>query len=269
MPMSGSSVPTALLELDRVSVALDGTPVLTDVSCRLGSGDVVAVLGSNGSGKSTMIKAALGLVELTSGSVRLFDQPIDRFRDWARVGYVPQRSTVGIRRATVLDVVSSGRLGHRRPFVPQTRGDRAAVASALAMVRLTDRRGDELAVLSGGQQQRALVARALAAEPDLLILDEPNAGVDLHQQQVLASVLSDLVDQGTSMMVVLHETGALGSLIHRAVVLEHGRVVHDGPAPHLHDPHGHHHGDGPHHDVGRGPLAGPALAWADEPEPGR
>lgn len=251
---------TAPLTLDGISVALGGTPVLTDVSCRLGVGDVVAVLGSNGSGKSTMIKAALGLVELSAGSARLFDQPLATFHDWARVGYVPQRATVGVRRATVNDVVGTGRLGHRKPFFPRSRADRAAVSAALEMVRLTDRRHDELALLSGGQQQRALIARALAAEPELLILDEPTAGVDLHQQQVLAGVLADLVGQGMSMLVVLHEAGALGPLIDRALVLEHGRVVHDGAPPHRNDPHDHHHDDDhpDHHDHPAAVVTGPA-----------
>jgi zinc transport system ATP-binding protein len=234
-------------------------PVLTDVSCRLGAGDVVAVLGSNGSGKSTLVKAALGLVEVSAGSVRLFDQPLARFHDWARVGYVPQRATVGIRRATVNDVVSSGRLGHRKPFFPRSRADRTAVTSALEMVRLAQRRSDELALLSGGQQQRALIARALAAEPDLLILDEPTAGVDLHQQQVLASVLNDLVGRGMSMLVVLHEAGALGPLIDRALVLERGHVVHDGAPPHRHDPHDHHDDDhDDHHDHPGAVVTGPS-----------
>lgn len=234
---------TPTLDVDQVSVVLGGTPVLDRVSCRLDAGDVVAVLGSNGSGKSTLVRAALGLAERSAGTVSLFGQPLERFRDWSRVGYVPQRATVGVRRATVHDVVASGRLGHRKPFVPATRADRAAVAAALEMVRLTDRRGDELAVLSGGQQQRVLIARALAAEPELLILDEPTAGVDLQQQQVLAAVLADLIGQGRSMLVVLHEVGPLGDLIDRSLVLEHGRVVHDGPPPHRDDPHGHHHDD--------------------------
>jgi zinc transport system ATP-binding protein len=142
---------------------------------------------------------------------------------------VPQASTTGLSGAKVKEVVASGRLAHRVPFVPASRRDRQAVAEALDAVDLTERTSDEMAHLSGGQQQRVLIARALAGQPDLLVLDEPIAGVDLEHQQVLATLLSRLVDSGTSVLVVLHEVAALAPLIGRALVLREGRVVHDGP----------------------------------------
>ncbi len=226
---SGAGTPRPVLQAHDVSVELGGLPVLRGVDLVVRPGEVVTLLGGNGSGKSTLVRALLGLVPLTRGSVELFGTPLRRFRSWRDVGYVPQRSTAPLAGAKVREVVASGRLAHRRPFVPPRAADRAAVARALAAVDLTDRAGDDLGVLSGGQQQRVLIARALAAGPRLLVLDEPTAGVDLAHQEVLTAVLGDLVTAGTAVLLVLHEVGSLGALVDRGVVLREGRVAADAP----------------------------------------
>ncbi|SDT03589.1 zinc transport system ATP-binding protein [Friedmanniella luteola] len=226
---AGGGAPSPVLQAHDVSVELGGLPVLRGVDLAVQPGEVVALLGGNGSGKSTLVRALLGLVPLSRGSVDLFGTPLRRFRSWRDVGYVPQRSAAAPGGAKVREVVGSGRLAHRRPFVPARAADRAAVARALAAVDLTDRARDDLAVLSGGQQQRVLIARALAAEPRLLVLDEPTAGVDLAHQEVLTAVLADLVAAGTAVLVVLHDVGSLGALVDRGVVLREGRVALDGP----------------------------------------
>jgi zinc transport system ATP-binding protein len=205
------------------------------------AGDVVAVLGANGSGKSTLVRAAVGLLPLASGRLELFGTPRERFREWPRLGYVPQRSgaTTGVP-ATVREVVATGRLaltGLRRPRP----ADRQAVADAIATVGLQRRAGDSVSTLSGGQQQRVLIARALACSPELLVLDEPTAGVDLPSQQALADTLRTLVDRGTTVVLVAHELGPMHPLITRAVTMAAGRVLHDGAPPepdhlHVHDP---------------------------------
>jgi len=219
-------------------VAHGGRPVLREVTFRVGPGEVVAVLGENGSGKSTLVRAALGLVPLGAGSAALWGTPVGSFRGWARVGYVPQRAGAGSGvPATVREVVASGRLARRRLLRPPSSADRAAVAAALATVGLTDRARDPVAVLSGGQQQRVLIARALAGEPELLVLDEPTAGVDAASQEALATALAELSGRGVGVALVAHELGPLEPLVHRAVVLHRGRVVHDGVVPR---PAGHH-----------------------------
>lgn len=228
---------TDALAIDGLVVALGGSTILHGVSCRVAAGEVLAVVGANGSGKSTLIRAALGLVPHQAGSISLFGTPLAEFRDWHRVGYVPQRSLLGMRGATVREVVATGRLAHRPPFVPMRRRDRDAIRSALAAVNLLDRAKDPLVSLSGGQQQRALIARALAGHPDLIVLDEPTAGVDLAQQRVLAGILAEQVAQGLSVCVVLHETGPLAPLIDRTIVLEHGEVVYAGTPRQLSDEH--------------------------------
>lgn len=244
-----------VVSVERGRVDYSGRPVLRDLDLTVLHGEVVALLGENGSGKSTFIRAALGLTPLTSGAVRLFDTPLASFRQWERVGYVPQRSTAATGvPATVREVVSSGRLARRRPLLPMSREDRAAVDSALEAVGLSDRARDPLSTLSGGQQQRALIARALAGRPDLFVLDEPNAGVDSHNQQALADSLALLVAQGATVLVVLHELGPMAPLIDRSVTLREGRVCADVHHEHSHGSHHHHREDEPGSPV---PLQAP------------
>ncbi|MFD8384716.1 ATP-binding cassette domain-containing protein [Streptomyces sp. NPDC059679] len=221
----------AVISLRGATASLGGRPVLRGVDLTVRRGEVVALLGANGSGKSTAVRSVVGQVPLSGGELRLFDTPSRRFRDWARIGYVPQRTTAasGVP-ATVREVVSSGRLARRRLGPPRA-ADRAAVRRALQLVGMADRAKDSVSALSGGQHQRVLIARALAGEPELLIMDEPMAGVDLASQEILAATLREQVAQGATVLLVLHELGPLEPLIDRAVVLRDGCVVHDGPPP--------------------------------------
>ncbi len=245
-PATGAPV----VHLRSASVAYDGRTVLHDVDVRVDAGEVVAVLGANGSGKSTLVKAVVGLLPLATGTLELFGTPRERFSDWTRLGYVPQRAgaATGVP-ATVREVVATGRLA-LSPFRRPRAADRRAVERALEVVGLSSRADDSVGTLSGGQQQRVLIARALTCEPDLLVLDEPTAGVDLASQTALASTLTGLVGAGTTILLVTHELGPLTTLVRRAVTLADGRVLHDGPPPeadhlHLHDPE---HAHPPHED---------------------
>ncbi|ATO16937.1 ABC transporter [Micromonospora sp. WMMA2032] len=227
-----------VIEIAHATVGYDGRPVLRDVSLTVTAGEVVAVLGANGSGKSTLVRAALALVPLGAGSVALFGTPQRRFRHWHRIGYVPQRLGAGGGvPATVGEVVASGRLARRGVLRPAGRADREAVTAALRAVGLADRVGDPVATLSGGQQQRALIARALAGGPELLVLDEPTAGVDAASQEAFAGALRAFRDGGGTVLLVAHELGPLRPLISRAVVVHQGGIAHDGAVP---EPAGHH-----------------------------
>ncbi|WP_228982604.1 metal ABC transporter ATP-binding protein [Streptomyces sp. DH12] len=221
-----------VISVRAATAALGARPVLRGVDFAVHRGEVVALLGANGSGKSTAVRSVIGQVPLTGGAISLFGTELRRFRDWARVGYVPQRTTAasGVP-ATVREVVSSGRLSRTGMLRWPSRADRRAVDRAIELVVLGDRAGDSVWALSGGQHQRVLIARALASEPELLIMDEPMAGVDLASQEVLAATLREQVGGGTTVLLVLHELGPLDPLIDRAVVLRDGCVVHDGPPP--------------------------------------
>ncbi|MFI5428011.1 metal ABC transporter ATP-binding protein [Aeromicrobium sp. UC242_57] len=162
---------------------------------------------------------------------------------------MPQRTrAVAGVPATVQEVVMSGRLARRRFVGWRTKDDVAAVQAAISRVGLADRSRSSVSEMSGGQQQRALIARALASQAELLIMDEPTAGVDHDNQESLAELLAGLVHEGTSVLLVAHELGPLRPLIDRAVVLKFGEVSYDGPVDAVRDDehsHVHRHGGEP------------------------
>ncbi|WP_228372998.1 metal ABC transporter ATP-binding protein [Demequina maris] len=239
-PSFSADVPPSLVEARDVRVSLQGTEILHGVSLHAAAGEVVALMGGNGSGKSTFIRSIVGAVPTTAGSISLFGTPASPLAR-ARLGYVPQRITAaGGVSATAIEVVTSGLLGARerdgrsgsrlRGLVPP-RDARARAREALASVGIEDLAKRDVSRLSGGQQQRVLIARALVRKPRLLILDEPMAGVDLQSQVSFSHTMGHLKDEGVGIVVVLHELGALARHIDRAVVLEHGCVTYDGIPP--------------------------------------
>ncbi|MGB8945250.1 MAG: metal ABC transporter ATP-binding protein [Streptomyces sp.] len=235
MEATGATEPAPpVISVRAATATLGARPVLRGIDLTVRPGEVVALLGANGSGKSTAVRSVIGQVPLTGGDISLFGTPLKRFGQWARIGYVPQRTTAasGVP-ATIREVVSSGRLSRTKltKLGWTTKADRAAVDRAIGLVGLADRAKDSVSALSGGQHQRVLIARALASEPELLIMDEPMAGVDLASQEILAQTLREQVAAGTTVLLVLHELGALELLIDRAVVLRDGCVTHDGPPP--------------------------------------
>jgi zinc transport system ATP-binding protein len=251
----------SVVNVSHLAVGYEGREVLHDVTLRVHPGEVVAILGANGSGKSTLIRTVLGLVPTSRGDVELFGTSLRRFKQWARVGYVPQRLGAGGGvPATVGEVVASGRLARRGILRPPGAADKTAVREALTDVGLLDRINDPVSTLSGGQQQRTLIARALAGKPDLLVLDEPTAGVDAASQQAFAAALGRFETAGGTILLVAHELGPLQPLIDRAVVVHDGRIAYEGPAP---EPAGHHAEPGhdhvhPHAD----PVQAGICEWA-------
>lgn len=236
--------------LDGATFGYGERAVLADVTLGVRRGEIVGVVGPNGSGKSTLVKGLLGLCDRLAGTVTLFGQPAEELRDRARVGYVPQRHTLsGSVRATAEEIVATGRLPRLGWLGRLGATDRQAVARALEVVGLADRAGAEVSTLSGGQQRRVLIARALAGEPEVLVMDEPMAGVDPASQHVLADVLERLLARGATMLIVTHELGALERLLTRIVAVDAGRIVFDdtpgryAAEGHLlvHEHHSHHH----------------------------
>jgi zinc transport system ATP-binding protein len=229
-------------ELRRVSFAYaGGATVLQDVDLAVEAGEFVAVAGPNGGGKTTLLRVVLGLERPTTGTALLFGEPAHAFSRRATLGYLAQRSQIGVEApATVREVVSAGRLAAGGLLGPLRRRDRAIVAEAIGRVGLSDLADRPLSRLSGGQQQRAFIAKALAAEPSLLVLDEPTTGVDVEAQEALAELLDRLHRElGVTVLYVSHEFGAVERFVER-LVLVRGRVVFDGPPDELpglwHDP---------------------------------
>lgn len=232
------------IRLRGATIGYGDVPIVRDVDLTVQAGEAVAVLGSNGSGKTTLARGLLGLATVLDGEVSVLGSPVGRLRERGRVGYVPQRHSIsGAVPATVREVAGVGRLARLGLFRRLGAADRRAVADAVAAVGLADRLDDPVAALSGGQQRRVLVARALAAEPELLIMDEPTAGVDAASQEALAATLAGISAGGTTLLVVTHESAPLAGVLSRAVVVDHGRVAYDGPLAEAaaHDEHMHHH----------------------------
>jgi zinc transport system ATP-binding protein len=257
-PTRDTARPAPVLEYRGADIGYEGKPVVHGLDLSIAAGEVVGILGANGSGKSTTVRGLLGLAPVLAGEIRVFGTPRKQFTHWQRVGYVPQRQTVGGGLpSTVREVVLSGRLRLVKPWRRFGSADHQAVDEAISAVGLADKATTPLTALSGGQQRRALIARALASAPDLLVLDEPTAGVDRANQEALAETLGHLAERGITIVLITHELGPVEPLITRAVVLRDGEVVFDGPARD-HDFH-HDHDDEWHHAHGEPPPRRPGI----------
>jgi zinc transport system ATP-binding protein len=209
-------------------------PVLEGVDLRVLPGEFVALVGPNGSGKTTLLKLLLGVLEPDAGEVELFGGEPGRGQARGRLGYVPQQVAIASELpATVREIVASGRLAQGRWWRRPTRADRDAVVHAIDSVDLADMASTPLNELSGGQRQRTFIARAFATEPDLVILDEPIAGVDAASQRRFRDALVHLIaEHGAGVLLVSHELSAVADDLDRVVVLRRG-VVFDGPPAEL------------------------------------
>ncbi len=249
-PGSAAGVPAIAIE--HLSFSYDGPLVLEDVNAAVAVRDFVSVVGPNGGGKTTLLKLMLGLLRPTSGQVRIFGRPPLEVR--RRIGYVPQHVQFDPQfPVSALDVVLMGRLGVGPWIGPARQADRQAALAALGEVGLGSDARRPLASLSGGMRQRALIARALAANPDLLLLDEPTANLDLAVQGDFFDLLHRLNERLT-VVLVSHDVGFVSQHV-RTVICVHkkvevhatqeidGRVINElygGPVRFVHHSHGTH-----------------------------
>ena len=247
----------AVIALRGATLGYGGVPIVHGASFEVRAGEAIALVGLNGSGKSTIVRALAGLVDVLDGDVRVLGEPVAHLSDRWRVGYVPQASSIGDVGLTVRELVSTGRLPRMSPWRPMGRTDRQAVADAIALVDLAGQDGRRIGQLSGGQLRRALIARSLAAEPEILLLDEPTAGVDAATRASLADSLRSLHDAGTTIVLVSHEIGPVEELVDRVVALREGRIDYDGPPrPGDRMGDGTHHHDHDHHPEAIAPVGG-------------
>jgi len=230
------------VELQDVSFGYrPGQRVLEDASVRIDEGEFVAIAGPNGGGKTTLVRLALGLERPTSGQARLFGEPAHRFSQRRLLGYLAQRAELGgDAPATVREVVSAGRLARGPLFGPLRRRDRDLVSQAIDRVGLSHVADTPVRTLSGGMQQRTFIAKALAGEPALLVLDEPTTGVDAPSQESFAVLLDELhTELGVTILYVSHEFGAVEHVVQRLLLVRH-TIVFDGTPDQLpgvwHDP---------------------------------
>ena len=216
---SASEPAEPVAELRDVEFGYTATPVLEDVSLRIDSGEYAAIVGPNGSGKSTLMKLMLGLLRPDRGEVRLFGEPAHGFDDGSRIGYVAQHASASKEMPiTVREVVKMGRFPHVG-FRRLSDDDWATVDEALETVGMSAFADRRVTQLSGGQRQRAFIARALASEADLLVLDEPTVGVDAESVDAFYELLEGLNDDGITVVLIEHDLTAVTDHAERVICL--------------------------------------------------
>jgi manganese/iron transport system ATP-binding protein len=223
----------AVIELRGVRAGYDGRTVIDDVDLTVRRGELIALVGANGAGKSTLLKVIVGLLRPYEGSVSVLGvAPGNGARHLA---YLPQAETVHWDYPLrVEDVVLMGRVAHAAPLRGPSAADRSAVASALGRVQVADLARRPIDALSGGQRQRVLLARTLAADPELLLLDEPATGVDPATEEQLMSLLGDLASHGRTVLVATHDLAGVMAHFPRVLCMN-GGIVADGDASILRD----------------------------------
>ncbi|MDO8527479.1 MAG: metal ABC transporter ATP-binding protein [Deltaproteobacteria bacterium] len=215
------------IELHDVTVSYHKRPVLWNVDLEIPEGELIGVIGPNGAGKSTLIKAVMGLLPLSSGWIKIYGKSIDQQR--TKVGYVPQRESVDWDfPVTVKDVVMMGRFGKLGLFKRPGRHDHAVVEESLHKVGMMPYAARQISQLSGGQQQRVFLARALAQESDIYLMDEPFVGVDAATERAIILLLKELKKKGKTVLVVNHDLQAAQSYYDSLLMLNM-RVVAFGP----------------------------------------
>lgn len=220
-------VDNPVIEVHDLTVSYEQRPVLWNIDFSLPAGTLIGIIGPNGAGKSTLIKSIMGLLPLNSGYVRLFDQKLDEVRQ--RVSYVPQRESVDWNfPASVMDVVLMGRYGKRGLFKRVSEADRSIAREALEKMGMLEFRNRQIAQLSGGQQQRVFLARALAQQADLYLMDEPFAGVDAATESSIIELLKELKSQGKTIVVVHHDLQSAAEYFDWTILLN-TRLVASGP----------------------------------------
>lgn len=213
-----------VLAIRNLSFSYNASPVLTDISLTVRAGDYVGLVGPNGSGKSTLIRAILGLTPLRTGEISLFEEPLSAFRDWHKIGYLPQR--IGQVNphfpACAEEIVALGLLSLKKGFSKRVgEEDRSRINDAMELLGIADLRKKPIGELSGGQQQRVYIARAIVNQPSLLILDEPTTALDPETRERFYTLVGDLNRSGNmSVIFVTHDIGTIGRYANRLLYLD-------------------------------------------------
>ncbi|MCX8197933.1 MAG: ABC transporter ATP-binding protein [Candidatus Micrarchaeota archaeon] len=217
-----------VLEFEDVSYSLGGHKILERASFSIRKGDFVGMIGPNGAGKTTIVRLALGIIKQDSGRIALFGKSASEFAEWGKIGYVPQKA--GFDQdfpASVFEVASMGRSAKMGLLQRFSEKDRKVVEEALGMAGVLHLSKRKIGSLSPGQQQRVLIARALACEPEFLVLDEPTVGVDAKAQHEFYSLLEALNCEGMTILLVSHDVGAVSRKANKIACVNASVKMHD------------------------------------------
>lgn len=224
-----------IIEVRDASFSYGAVDVLRDVVLEIHKGDYVGIVGPNGSGKTTLFKIILGLLKPRTGSVRLFGQDVCEFKQWYKLGYVPQKAVNfdASFPATVYEIVAMGRYGKGKHFF-RTDEDRKAIEDALMQVGMLEYKDRQIGDLSGGQQQRVFIARALVNEPEVIFLDEPTAGVDEKTQDEFYSLLKKMnEDMGITLILISHDIERITKEVMHIICVDRTVNCHISPEEYL------------------------------------
>ncbi len=227
--VSSANNPKVLIDIDDVSFHYGSTPVLNRVSFSIRTGDFLALIGPNGSGKTTLLKTILGLLKPAQGVIRVFGSPIDEFKKWHKIGYVPQKATHvdPLFPVSVNEVVAMGLLSGKKDLKSTKKSESIKLEKALSLVGLEDLKDWQIGKLSGGQQQRVFIARAIVNKPEILFLDEPTTGVDTRTHDHFYKMLDDLnKKERMTIVLVTHEIGIINKHVSQVACLNQSLVYH-------------------------------------------
>ncbi|DAB29376.1 MAG TPA: zinc ABC transporter ATP-binding protein [Sulfurimonas sp. UBA12504] len=221
-----------IFDVKNLSFSVRGQKILLHISLEIFSGEYVAIIGPNGGGKTTLIRMLLGLESPSEGNIKLFGKKLSNFKSWHKIGYVPQRASLVDANfpATVSDIVNMGRTAQRSLFSFLSKEDKVAVNDAMTKMDILDLKNKMVGTLSGGQRQRVMIARALASKPEILILDEPNTGVDIVSQRNFYALLAKLnKEEKITIVFITHDIGVIADDIGRLFTINQKAIVCNNP----------------------------------------
>ena len=221
-----------IFDVKNISFIINKQKILSSVSFEVFNGQYIAIIGPNGGGKTTLIRLLLGLEKETKGEIRLYGKKIKDFREWEKIGYVPQRASLIDENfpATVEDIVNMGRVSKRGVFSGLSGEDKNAVEDAMVKMDVLDLKDKMVGTLSGGQRQRVMIARALASKPEILILDEPNTGVDMVSQKSFYALLAKLnKEEKITILFITHDIGVIADDIGRLFTINQKATICNNP----------------------------------------
>ena len=223
---------TPIFEVKNLNFEVRGQKILSNISFNILSSEYIAIIGPNGGGKTTLIRMLLGLDSPTTGEIKLFGKKLKSFKQWNKIGYVPQRVSLTDQNfpATALDIVKMGRISKRSLFSRENQDDKDAVDDAMKKMDILNLKDKMVGTLSGGQRQRVMIARALASKPEILILDEPNTGVDMASQKSFYALLSKLNREvHITIVFITHDVGVIGDDIGRMFTINQKAIICNNP----------------------------------------